>query len=98
MGSGFQVVLADLKHMADRYRSESDAYRSLKPQIAPQIAEGGDPGLDHSIKMIMDVIDGIHTELADRIEEHGDRLAYVHDSYQRSDVDVHGAFEDLMAE
>jgi hypothetical protein len=36
--------------------------------------------------------------MADRIDEHGDKLSYAHDSYQRNDVDVHGVFEDLMAE
>ena len=91
-------MLDDLKQMAGKYHSESDIYRSLKPQIAPPIAEGGDSGLDDSIRTIMEVIDIIHTKLADRIEEHGDKLVYVHDSYQRSDVDVHGVFEDLLAE
>ncbi|TDU04243.1 hypothetical protein EDD99_2699 [Streptomyces sp. 846.5] len=98
MGSGYQVVLGDLQRMADTYHSEADAYRGLKPQVAPAVADGGDTGLNDSIQLIMAAIDSIHTKLADRIEEHGDKLAYVHGSYQRRDVDVHGAFEDLMAE
>ena len=98
MGSGYQVVLGDLQSMASTYQAEADAYRELKPQVAPPLADGGDPALNDSIKIIMEAIDSLHTKLADRIEEHGDKLSYVHDSYQRRDVDVHGAFEDLMAE
>ena len=96
MSGSYQVVLGDLQSMANTFKRESDAYRELRPQIAPPIADGGDPGLDSAIRMIMDDIDSLHTKLADRIEDHGDKLTYAHDSYQRRDVDVHGVFEDLM--
>jgi hypothetical protein len=34
--------------------------------------------------------------MADRLDDHGDKVAYARDSFHRHDVDVHGVFEDLM--
>lgn len=98
MGNGYQVVLADLAAMAKTYHTQSDHYRSLKAQVNPPPAEGGDPGFNDALQTIMDAIDSLHTKVADRIDDHGDKLSYAHDSYQRRDVDVHGVFEDLMGD
>ena len=96
MGAGYQVVLGDLKNMALTYHREATTYRALRPQVTPPIADGGDPALNDAIQIIMSAIDSLHTKLGDRIDDHGDKLMYAHDSYQRHDVDVHGVFEDLM--
>jgi hypothetical protein len=96
VSAGYTVVLADLASMTKTFHTQARSYASLKANVAPAIAESGDPGLDHAITSIMDAIAGLHANLAGRIEEHGDNLSYAHDSYQRHDIDVHGLFEDLM--
>ena len=98
MGAGYQVVLGDLSSMAGTFHTEAENYRGLKPKVTPAVADGGDPGLNQTMQILLEAIDGLHTKMADRIDEHGDKLTYAHDSYQRNDVDVHGVFEDLMAE
>jgi hypothetical protein len=98
MGDGYQVVLGDLAGMAKTYHQEAENYRNLKPQVVPPCVDGGDPAFNDALAMIMDDIDSLHTKLADRIDEHGDKLQYAHDSYQRHDVDLHGVFEDLMGD
>lgn len=96
MADKYRVVLADLANMAKTFHDQADSYRSLRPQVTPPIADGGDPGLNDALQAVMDALDAMHTKLADQIDDHGDKLAYAHDSYQRRDVDVHGVFEDLM--
>ena len=44
-----------------------------------------------------DLLVALHTGLGDRLDDHGDKVAYARDSFHRHDVDVHGMFEDLMA-
>lgn len=90
-----QVVLHDLSSMAGTFKRESKACGDLHEKLKPAIAPSGDPGLDASIKAMWDLIAGLHDTLTDRIADHGDKLQYAHDSYQRNDVDIHGVFEDL---
>ncbi|MBF9067539.1 hypothetical protein I2501_05730 [Streptacidiphilus sp. NEAU-YB345] len=82
--------------MAKTYHTQADDYRSLKMQVTPPLADGGDPGFNDALQTIMNAVDSLHTKVGDRIADHGDKLGYAHDSYQRRDVDVHGVFEDLM--
>lgn len=95
-GQGYQVALTDLKNMADTFHQQASNYRGLRPKVTPPLADGGDGGLNDAMKAVMDAIDVLHTKMADRIDDHGDKLTYAHDSYQRRDVDTHGVFEDLM--
>lgn len=82
--------------MSDTFHHSATEYRGLRNDVAPPIADGGDPGLDSAIKAMADLIISLHAAFADRLDDHGDQLKYAHDSYQRDDVDVHGVFEDLM--
>ncbi|MFR9794759.1 DUF6317 family protein [Streptomyces sp. MS06] len=95
--AGYKVVLSDLTSMAGLFHREATHYRGLHAQVAPPVAEGGDPGLDHAIKEVADLILALHIGFADRLDDHGDKVAYARDSFRRHDVDVHGVFEDLMA-
>jgi Family of unknown function (DUF6317) len=92
----YQVVLSDLQNMANTFHKEATACGGLHPKMKPAIAASGDPGLDSSIKAMWDLIAGLHDKLTDRIADHGDKLTYAHNSYQRNDVDIHGVFEDLQ--
>jgi hypothetical protein len=38
----------------------------------------------------------LHIGFADRLDDHGDKVAYARDSFRRHDIDVQGLFEDLM--
>lgn len=96
MSAGYSVVLADLAGMTKTFSTQATAYAGLKADVTPAVAKSGDPGLDHAISSIMDAIEGLHSKLAGRIEDHADGLSYAHDSYKRHDIDVHGLFEDLM--
>ncbi|MBY8886647.1 DUF6317 family protein [Streptomyces sp. PTM05] len=96
MSADLQLVLSDLKSMSGTFTQQSKVYRDVKPKITPPIADSGDDGLDQLIRMVMETIDGLHTKMSDLIEEHGEKLGYAHDSFQRHDIDVHGVFEDLM--
>ena len=90
-----KAVLGDIKSMADTFHREGGNFRKLAPKVSPPIVSSGDPGLDDSIKAIADLIISGHTKLADRMEDHGAKVQYAHDSFQRNDIDVHGLFEDL---
>jgi uncharacterized protein DUF6317 len=98
MSADFKAVLSDLTTMAGTFHDQATDYRKLHPQVAPPIVSGGDAGLDHAIKEVADLIVALHTGLADRMDDRGDKVTYARDSFQRHDVDVHGVFEDLMAE
>ncbi|MEV0279102.1 DUF6317 family protein [Streptomyces sp. NPDC050610] len=91
-----KAVLGDLKSMAGTFHREAGNYRKLKENVSPPIVSGGDPGLDHAIISMADVIIAMHTGFADRLDDHGDKVHEAHDSYERHDIDVHGLFEDLM--
>ncbi|QNP69843.1 hypothetical protein IAG44_10555 [Streptomyces roseirectus] len=92
----FKVVLADLTSMASGLHTRAADYRALHPQLTPAVAAGGDPGLDHAISEAAHLISALHTLFADRLDDHGDKVAYARDSFHRHDIDVHGLFEDLM--
>jgi hypothetical protein len=93
----FKAVLGDLESMVSTFHREARTYRKLHAQVAPPVASGGDAGLDHAIKEVADLIVGLHTGFADRLDDHGDKVAYTRDSFRRHDIDVHGLIEDLMA-
>ncbi|GHJ36513.1 DUF6317 family protein [Streptomyces sp. TS71-3] len=92
----FKAVLGDLTSMSATFHREAGNYRGLHAQVAPPVVSGGDGGLDHAIKEVADLIVALHTGFADRLDDHGDRVAYATASFRRHDIDVHGLFEDLM--
>ncbi|MEU2711788.1 DUF6317 family protein [Streptomyces sp. NPDC007205] len=94
--SDFKVVYDDLAAMAKTFHEQAGDYRKLHPDVAPPVVSGGDAGLDSAIKEVADLIVALHIGMADRLDDHGDKVAYARDSFHRHDVDVHGAFEDLM--
>ncbi|MFI9804685.1 DUF6317 family protein [Streptomyces sp. NPDC052301] len=94
--SDFKAVYDDLATMAKTFHDQAGHYRTLHPDVAPAVVSGGDAGLDAAIKEVADLIIALHTGMADRMDDHGDKVAYARDSFHRHDVDVHGAFEDLM--
>lgn len=95
-GAGYQAVLSDLTSMTGTFHREATHYRGLHPKVAPPVVSGGDGGLDHAIKEVADLILALHAGFADRLDDHGDKVAYARDSFRRHDIDVHGLFEDLM--
>jgi Family of unknown function (DUF6317) len=94
--SDFKAVYDDLATMARTFHQQADDYRTLHPDVAPPVVSGGDPGLDSAIKEVADLIVALHVGMADRMDDHADKVAYARDSFHRHDVDVHGVFEDLM--
>ncbi|WP_405615413.1 DUF6317 family protein [Streptomyces sp. NBC_00076] len=96
MPADFKAVLSDLTSMAKTFHDEAVNYRKLHADVAPPVAEGGDAGLDHAVKEVADLLVALHTGFADRLDDHGDKVAYARDSFRRHDIDVHGLFEDLM--
>ncbi|MGW0209673.1 DUF6317 family protein [Streptomyces sp. NPDC003233] len=94
--SDFKVVYDDLAAMAKTFHDQAGDYRKLHPDVAPPVVSGGDPGLDSAVKEVADLIIALHTGMADRLDDHGDKVAYARDSFHRHDVDVHGVFEDLI--
>ncbi|WP_432030021.1 DUF6317 family protein [Streptomyces sp. 1222.5] len=95
--SDFTAVYDDLVTMAKTFHEQAGDYRKLHPDVAPPVAAGGDAGLDSAVKEVADLIVALHIGMADRMDDHGDKVAYARDSFHRHDVDVHGVFEDLMA-
>ncbi|MBO1335382.1 DUF6317 family protein [Streptomyces sp. VRA16 Mangrove soil] len=95
-GAGYKVVLSDLTSMTGTFHREAAQYRGLRQNVAPPVVSGGDGGLDHAVNEVADLIVALHTGFADRLDDHGDKVAYARDSFQRHDIDVHGLFEDLM--
>ncbi|WP_329414215.1 DUF6317 family protein [Streptomyces sp. NBC_00704] len=96
MPPDFKAVLADLTSMSQTFHDEAVTYRKLHADVAPPLVSGGDPGLDHALKEVADLIVALHIGFADRLDDHGDKVAYARDSFRRHDIDVHGLFEDLM--
>ncbi|MFC9928054.1 DUF6317 family protein [Streptomyces sp. NPDC127190] len=92
----FTVIYDDLSTMAKTFHTQARDYRALHADVAPAVAGSGDPGLDSAIKEVADLIVALHIGMADRLDDHGDKVAYARDSFHRHDVDVHGVFEDLM--
>ncbi|MFG2134239.1 DUF6317 family protein [Streptomyces sp. NPDC048751] len=96
MAADFKAVLSDLTSMSKTFHDQARDYRTLHADVAPPVADGGDAGLDHALKEVADLIVALHTGFADRLDDHGDKVTYARDSFQRHDIDVHGLFEDLM--
>ncbi|MGN5379084.1 hypothetical protein BIV25_37990 [Streptomyces sp. MUSC 14] len=95
MSADFKVILGDLTRMTKAFHDSATDYRKLHSDVAPPVGSGGDPGLDHAIKEVADLIIGLHIGLADRLDEHGDKVGYARDSFHRHDIDVRGLFDDL---
>ncbi|MCX5268066.1 DUF6317 family protein [Streptomyces sp. NBC_00199] len=98
MPPDFKAVLGDLTSMSRTFHDEAVNYRKLHADVAPPLVGGGDAGLDHALKEVADLIVALHIGFADRLDDHGDKVTYARDSFRRHDIDVHGLFEDLMAE
>ncbi|MGW7167310.1 DUF6317 family protein [Streptomyces sp. NPDC054884] len=98
MPPDFKAVLGDLTSMSTTFHDEAVNYRKLHADVAPPLVGGGDAGLDHALKEVADLIVALHIGFADRLDDHGDKVTYARDSFWRHDIDVHGLFEDLMAE
>ncbi|MDX3803497.1 DUF6317 family protein [Streptomyces sp. AK04-3B] len=98
MPPDFKAVLGDLTSMSKTFHDEAVNYRTLHADVAPPLVGGGDAGLDHALKEVADLIVALHIGFADRLDDHGDKVTYARDSFRRHDIDVHGLFEDLMAE
>jgi hypothetical protein len=96
VSADFKVIYDDLSTLAKTFHDEAGDFRKLHGDVAPPVVSGGDPGLDSAIKEVSHLIIGLHILLADRMDAHGDKVAYARDSFHRHDVDVHGVFEDLM--
>jgi hypothetical protein len=96
MMADLKAVLSDLTSMSKTFHDEAVNYRKLHADVAPAVVSGGDAGLDHAIKEVADLLVALHTGFADRLDDHGDKVAYARDSFQRHDIDVHGLFGDLM--
>ncbi|GLX47448.1 DUF6317 family protein [Streptomyces sp. MB22_4] len=95
MTADFKVIYEDLTGLAKAFHDQAGDYRKLAPDVSPAVVSGGDPALDSAIKEVADLIIALHTGLADRMDDHGDKAGYARDSFHRHDVDVHGVFEDL---
>ncbi|MFH8337414.1 DUF6317 family protein [Streptomyces sp. AM6-12] len=98
MTADFKVIYADLTALAKTFHDQAGDYRKLAPDVSPPVVSGGDPGLDSTLKEVADLLIALHTGLADRMDDHGDKAAYARDSFHRHDVDVHGVFADLTPE
>ncbi|MES4890245.1 DUF6317 family protein [Streptomyces sp. NPDC096012] len=98
MSADFKAIYGDLSTMATTFHDQATEWRRLHSDVAPPMGSGGDPGLDHAIKEVADLIIGLHIGLADRLDEHGDKVGYARDSFHRHDIDVHGLFDDLHLE
>lgn len=94
--SDFQVVLGDLRRMADTFGSEGERYRAITPKITPPIADGGDGALNGAMQGVIELIGVLHEQMAKSIADHHDKLSYAHDSYQRRDIDNRALFDDVM--
>jgi hypothetical protein len=97
VSGGFTVVLGDLRSMGSTFLSEHGEYLKVKDRITPAAAATGDGNLDETLCAVMDAVAMMHEVLAARILEHADKLGKAADSYERSDIDSHGVFDDLMA-
>ncbi|MGW0767044.1 DUF6317 family protein [Streptomyces sp. NPDC002671] len=98
MTADFKVIYDDLATMAKTFHDQATDWRKLHGDVAPAVVSGGDPGLDHAIKQVSELLIGLHIGLADKLDDHGDKVAYARDSFHRHDVDIHGVFEDLKLE
>lgn len=88
--------MGDLQSMASTFHAQAENYASLKAVVVPPIAPSGDAALDDAIGSMLEAIAGLHAKLAGRIEDHGGKLQYTHDSIGRGDAGIHDAFDDLM--
>ena len=93
-----KAVLGDLAAMSGAFHGASKEYQGLAPDVSPPVADSGDDALNSSITAMADLIIGLHGKFCDRLDDHGDKISYAHDSFQRNDIDVHGLFEDLMGD
>ncbi|WP_037680297.1 DUF6317 family protein [Streptomyces griseus] len=98
MGADFKAIYDDLTTMAKTFHDQATDWRKLHADVAPPVVSGGDGGLDHAIKEVADLIVGLHIGLADKLDDHGDKVGYARDSFHRHDIDVHGLFDDLKLE
>ncbi|MFE7116719.1 DUF6317 family protein [Streptomyces sp. NPDC057654] len=94
--TNLKAVLGDIGAMSETFHREGGNFRKLAHTVSPPVVSSGDGALDSSIKAMAELITQLHKSLADRIEDHGAKVKYAHDSFQRNDIDVHGLFEDLM--
>lgn len=96
--AGFDVVLGDLRAMANTFHTESDTYRELSTKVSPPLADTGDGSLNGVLKAVLETLAVLHAQMATSIDEHGHKLAAARDSYARREIDNRALFDDLATD
>ena len=96
MSDQYHIVLADLQDMASKFAHEADRYEKIRPKLTPSEADSGDDRLNTTMHAVMTSLKVLHAKMLTQIEDHGNKLREVHDSYQRQDIDNRELFEDLV--
>ncbi|MEG8182572.1 hypothetical protein GZH49_29320 [Nocardia terpenica] len=95
MSDWFQVVLEDLKAMAETFDDEAKTYEAMVSKFLPAPVDSGEGALNEAMKGAMDLLQVLHHQMVRTIQTHSQKLAYARDSYERHDIDNRKLFDDL---
>jgi Family of unknown function (DUF6317) len=72
--SGGQPAQSDLQQAAVTFGAQATAFRSIMPVGGPASVDGGNPEFGQALTQVLELIGGLHGQLAATIAHHGRSL------------------------
>lgn len=96
MSSSFSVVLGDVAATAEVFADESETFKAIMPNQGAACPDGGDASVDETLRTVITAVGLLHLQIAGAISDHADKLRFVHDNYEHTDIGVQQLLQDLQ--
>ena len=96
MAAGYQVTLDELSAAADKFCQEGATLGSVADGVPGKAPDTGASDLNGTLTAVLAAIGFLSATLADRVSEHGTKLAAAHGNYRRTDSANQQLFHELM--
>lgn len=87
MAGWAKVVLDDLAAMSQQFQQGCSDYKAAVDAVKAEPVDTGDGTLNDYLAYVAGRIEYLTVKSAELIEEHGAKVKYAHDSYERRDID-----------
>lgn len=85
MSDGFQVTMTDLLQAVGVFRDESTTFAAIMPVEGPSSVDAGSAEVNGGLTEVLEAIGGLHTQLADIIHQHSDKLETAYRTYRNAE-------------
>jgi hypothetical protein len=96
MAEGYEVILDDLRRLADSFDREAISLEELRPKANQYAPDTGDGDLNGTLGDVLDNLSTLFQILVDTLRSHAGKLRSVHDTYQRTEEDTHALYGQMQ--